>query len=174
MAASDVVFHSNAIGLTHSLPVPSGTCTGWRALSCGPGRLARPKAVTPAIAAKPAATSPALQPPPRFGSLPRFSRAVSFFTLACFLFHRLGPFRPRRAPSARPLRSRRAPGPRPGVKIIVILGEFVEKVVKLCNYMGFSNKNMKRLLFFFGAARLFCLESITFLIKFHEIELRPK
>ena len=100
--------------------------------------------------------------PPRFGSLPRCSRAVSFFTLACFLFHRLGPFRPRRAPSARPLRSRRAPGPRPGVKIIVILGEFVEKVGKLCNSIGFRNKNMKRLLFFFGAARLFCLESITF------------
>ena len=36
MRASDVVFHSNAIGLTHSLPVPSGTCTGWRAPSCGP------------------------------------------------------------------------------------------------------------------------------------------
>ena len=96
------------------------------------------------------------------GSLPRFFRAVSFFTLACFLFHRLGPFRPRRAASARLLRSRRAPGPRPGVKIIVILGEFVGKVAKLCNSIGFSNKSMKRLLFFFGAARLFCLESITF------------
>ena len=60
------------------------------------------------------------------------------------------------------------------MKIIVILGEFVEKVAKLCNSIGFSIKNMKRLLFFFGAARLFCLESITFLIKFHEIEVRPK
>ena len=157
MAASDVVFYSNAIGLTHSLPVPSGTCTGWRALSCGPGRLARPKAVTPAIAAKPAATPPALQPPRplRFGSLPRFSRAVSFFTLACFLFHRLGPFRPRRAPSARPLRSRRASGPRPGVKIIVILGEFVDKVVKLCNSMGFSNKKHETPIIFFRRCAAF-------------------
>ena len=84
---------------------------------------------------------PPAPPPLRFGSLPRFSRAVSFFTLACFLFHRLGPFRPRRAPSARPLRSRRAPGPRPGVKIIVILGEFVEKVVKLFNSIGLRRKN---------------------------------
>ena len=64
MRASDVVFHSNAIGLTRSLPAPPGTCAGWRALRCGPGRLTRPKVITPAIAAKPAATSPTLQPPP--------------------------------------------------------------------------------------------------------------
>ena len=48
------------------------------------------------------------------------------------------PARARGAPGALPLRARRAPGARPGVKINVILGEFVEKVMTLYNSIGFS------------------------------------
>ena len=114
MAASDVVFYSNAIGLTHSLPVPSGTCTGWRALSCGPGRLARPKAVTPAIAAKPAATSPALQPPsPPLRVLAAFFSGGQFLHLGMFFVPPFGSVSPsaraQRATAALQARVRPAP-----------------------------------------------------------------
>ena len=115
MAASDVVFYSNAIGLTHSLPVPSGTCTGWRALSCGPGRLARPKAVTPAIAAKPAATPPRppAPPPAPLRVLAAFFSGGQFLHLGMFFVPPFGSVSPsaraQRATAALQARARPAP-----------------------------------------------------------------
>ena len=114
MRARDVLFHSNAIGLTHSLPVPPGTCTGCRALSCGPGRLTRPKVITPAIAAKPAATSPALQPPsPPLRVLAAFFSGGQFLHLGMFFVPPFGSVSPsaraQRATGALQARARPAP-----------------------------------------------------------------
>ena len=95
MRASDVVFHSNAIGLTRSLPAPPGTCAGWRALRCGPGRLTRPKVITPAIAAKPAATFPALQPPaPPLRVLAAFFSGGQFLHFGMFFLPPFGSVSP--------------------------------------------------------------------------------